>query len=528
MNTEVAPPGVSSARPWLGIAAVLFGAFLSTLTTRLSTFGLADIRGAVHAGIDDGAWITTAETAGQMMVTPLVVWAGGIYGPRFVLICGASLFACASALLPLSGSLAQLLLLQFLAGFGSGAFIPLTLPVVLRSTSPQNWPFGVAIYALNLELSLNISASLEAWYIDHAGWQMIFWQDVPLALAMIGCLYVGLPRQPIPRRPPLPSIFGVTSTGVGLALIYAALDQGDRLDWLSSGLVVGMLLSGSLLVGAALLRLRWKPSSWFHLRDGLVWPLPLLLLLVLVLRVTILSTSYIIPQYLMLVRGYRSFEVGQALVWIAIPQLLTASIAAFMLRHFDSRWTAGLGLASVAFACALVATGLTPGWGPRQFLPTQLIQAFGQTLALSGIVFTSVLHMRKDIQLTLGGMIQTMRLMGGEIGIALTATLVRHREQRASNLIGQHVVAGSQGTLERLGLYGNILGSRSAPTQGTARAIAMLNAAIHRAADLQSCIDGFVAIAAIGLSSLILFQLVGGAPDGPANHRFARRHSRAA
>ena len=58
MSSEKAPAATAPAKiPWLGIFAVLMGAFISTLNGRLSTFGLADIRGAVGAGFDEGAWI---------------------------------------------------------------------------------------------------------------------------------------------------------------------------------------------------------------------------------------------------------------------------------------------------------------------------------------------------------------------------------------------------------------------------------------------------------------------------------------
>src|SRR5580700_693092 len=77
----VTSPPAPTSIPWLGLAAVLLGTFISTLNTRLSTLGLADIRGAVHAGFDEGAWISTAQTAAQMMVAPFAVWAGAIYGP---------------------------------------------------------------------------------------------------------------------------------------------------------------------------------------------------------------------------------------------------------------------------------------------------------------------------------------------------------------------------------------------------------------------------------------------------------------
>jgi len=70
----MAAPAPPTEIPWMGLLGVLLGTFISTLTTRLSTFGLADIRGAVHAGFDEGAWITTAQTVGQMLVAPLAIW----------------------------------------------------------------------------------------------------------------------------------------------------------------------------------------------------------------------------------------------------------------------------------------------------------------------------------------------------------------------------------------------------------------------------------------------------------------------
>jgi MFS transporter, DHA2 family, multidrug resistance protein len=61
---DAAPPPACT-RPFVGIAAVLLGAVTSTLYSRITTFGLADLRGAVHAGFDEGAWISTALTVGR-------------------------------------------------------------------------------------------------------------------------------------------------------------------------------------------------------------------------------------------------------------------------------------------------------------------------------------------------------------------------------------------------------------------------------------------------------------------------------
>ena len=51
--------------------------------------------------------------------------------------------------------------LQFIAGLASGTFIPLTIGFVVQNLPPRLWAYGIAAYALNLEFSLHISASLE-------------------------------------------------------------------------------------------------------------------------------------------------------------------------------------------------------------------------------------------------------------------------------------------------------------------------------------------------------------------------------
>ena len=38
-------------------------------------------------------------------------------------------------------------------------------------------------------------------------------------------------------------------------------------------------------------------------------------------RFIILSTAYIIPTYLQAVQNFRELQVGQVLLWIALPQL---------------------------------------------------------------------------------------------------------------------------------------------------------------------------------------------------------------
>jgi DHA2 family multidrug resistance protein len=523
--SEPAVPAPPSTIPWMGLLAVLLGTFISTLNTRLSSFGLADIRGAVHAGFDEGAWITTALTVGQMLVAPIAIWTGGVYGARRVLMGAAASLALISLIEPFATNLQTLLTLQFASGLASGFFVPLTLSFVLRNTPPKVWAYGVAIYALNLEVSLNISASLEGWYLEHLSWAWIYWQNVPLAIGMALCLRFGVRPDPVvPNRPPA-DIFGLASGGIGLALIYAALDQGNRLDWSNSGLVWGLMVSGALLLVAFLVHESRTPHPGVDLKAVRESPLPRLLLLVAFLRLTILSTSFAIPQFLQVVRGFRTLEVGQTLVWIAVPQMLVCVAAGYMLRRTDARLVASVGFICICIACLMVAYGLTPLWGTDQFLPSQLLQAVGQSFALSGVIFFAVLHLRPQDALTFGAATQVARLMGGEVGQAFITTLIRVRGQVASNLLGLHVQIGDAQVIHRLQTYAAATARAGDPSSAPARGAAVLGGVIRSMAITQGIIDGFVVIAALTAVTLILIVTRKAAPTGPASHEspFAAR-----
>src|ERR1700753_2257878 len=117
---------LDSWRPYIGLVGVLLGSAMGTLGSRVTTFRLADLRGGLSAGVDEGAWITTSFGVGQMLIGVASPYLGAVFGVRRVLLLGIVLFFIASLLAPFSPNLSAFLAMQLLAGLGSGTFIPLT------------------------------------------------------------------------------------------------------------------------------------------------------------------------------------------------------------------------------------------------------------------------------------------------------------------------------------------------------------------------------------------------------------------
>jgi DHA2 family multidrug resistance protein len=57
-DTPAAP--AVSATTWLAVVGATLGAFMAVLNIQIVNASLADIQGAIGAGIDDGGWISTS------------------------------------------------------------------------------------------------------------------------------------------------------------------------------------------------------------------------------------------------------------------------------------------------------------------------------------------------------------------------------------------------------------------------------------------------------------------------------------
>jgi DHA2 family multidrug resistance protein len=509
-----AEPHPPASRPFIGMVAVLLGAVIATLYTRITNYGLADLRGAVHAGFDEGAWIPTAGTVGQMAIGPLAAWLGLVFGPRRVLLVSAGLFLLNSLAIPYAPDLKTMLALQALGGVTTGTFIPLTISFVLQSLPRHLWPYGIAAYGLNLEMSLNVPASLEGWYLDRLSWHWIYWQGAILAAPMLVCIHFGMPRLKVNRAALRGADFpGMFYLSAGFSMLYAALDQGNRLDWLNSGLICGLVVGGMLLVGAFVLReLTCEHHPWVNLGFLLHRNIAVLVTILVLYRFVILSTSYIIPQYLITVQSFRALQVGSVLLWIALPQLVVAPLIATLLRFVDPRYVLASGIFAVGIACVL-ASNLTSEWATADFLPSQVLQAFGQSAALIALVLFLVQHLRPPDAMTFGVLLQTARLFGGEMGTGFMQTFVRVREQVNSYLIGLNVQSGAGEVSFRLSELEHAVAAQTAGLDAAqARAAALLSDAVRTQANVLSYIDGFTIVAAVAAGMLVLTALLHPAP----------------
>src|SRR6185437_14902574 len=103
MTAAVATAPVSPAassdmtRNWIAVIGSTLGAFMAVLNIQIVNSSLADIQGAIGAGIDDGGWISTSYLITEIIVIPLSAWLARVFSVRVYLLVNAVLFLVFSA-----------------------------------------------------------------------------------------------------------------------------------------------------------------------------------------------------------------------------------------------------------------------------------------------------------------------------------------------------------------------------------------------------------------------------------------------
>ena len=516
---KIAPADLSKS-PLLGILGVIIGAGTVTLTGRMITLGLADLKGHLGIGFDAGAWIGTTYNMALMFIGPFTVYLGGLMGPRRILFFAATAFTGICTLVPFIHNYSLLLVAIVLAGLTSGTFYPLTLTFALRNIPLRYLPFTIALYATFVDGAVNIAPTLYGWYRDHLSWHWMFWNSALITPVMMACIYFGIPASPAPKRSSeAPSFAGFLYASAGFAMLLGAFEQGERLDWWRSGVFTALFAGGTFLLLCALVRRLRRPNPLVDMPYLRQWNTVLLGIGLFLFRFCLVTTIILVPQSLA-IHGFEANQIGPAVIWSAIPLLLIAFVAALiLLADFDPRLLLASGFAFMALACYLNAD-ITSAWSASNYYRTELLMGVGQAFAFIGLVSTIILQgifsgglSKPQWILTFSAFFHTVRLFGGNLGAVAMGHFIAQREKLHSNLLGLHVGRGNwitDGSLRNL--TAKLFSHSSGLAAATGRAVAVVSGRLRLEAYTLSIIDGFYLVAWACAIALLLVALLRKSP----------------
>lgn len=384
-----APAPAAAAQPFgfriiIGLVGVLVAVLASGLNEMVTKVALADIRGALAIGYDEGTWLVASYAATSVAAAAFAPWCAVTLSLRRFTLWAIGIFAVLGVLSPFAPNYETLLLMRILQGLAGGALPPMLMTVALRFLPANVKLYGLAGYALTATFGPGLGTPLAGLWTEHVGWQWTFWQIiVPSLLAMVAVAY-GLPQDPLRlERFKQFNWRGLLLGFPAICMLVIGILQGNRLDWFESSLISGLLAGGLLLLVLFLINEWSHPVPFFNLQMLGIRNLSFALLTLAGVLVILTSVVILPSSYLAQVQGYRPVQTAPIMLIAALPQLLALPLVAALcnLRWVDCRWVLGIGLGMLALSC-IGGSQLTSVWIRDDFYGLQLLQIFGQPMAV--------------------------------------------------------------------------------------------------------------------------------------------------
>jgi DHA2 family multidrug resistance protein len=494
-----------SAKTWLAVFGATLGAFMAVLNIQIVNASLADIQGAIGAGIDDGGWISTSYLIAEIVVIPLSAWLAQVFSLRVYLLTNAILFMTLSVACAFAQNLSQMIVLRALQGFTGGVLIPLAFTLIITLLPKAKRPVGLALFALSATFAPAIGPTIGGYLTENWGWQYIFYVNLVPGALMIGMLWVSLEGRPMQLTLLREGDwFGVVTMAIGLGALQTVLEEGNKDDWFESSFIVRLSVIAAISLAAFLwielagkkpllnLRLLARRNFGFGILANFL------------LGIALYGSVFILPVYLSRMQGYNAEQIGMVLAWTGLPQLILIPLVPLLMKRFDARLVIGVGFALFA-GSNFMNIFITPDYATDQLFWPNIVRAIGQALVFAPLSAVATAGIEPENAGSASGLFNMMRNLGGAFGIAVLQTILTKREQYHSNVLTQSVSLFEHATRTRIENLTQYFISHGVAdhAEATHRAIVAIGKIVQKQAFLLAFSDTFFILGAALVVALI-------------------------
>src|SRR6202790_908751 len=215
------------------LMSLMLTMFLAALDQTIVATALPTI-GRQFDDVSNLSWVITAYLLASTAVAPAVGSLSDISGRRAMSIAALSLFIAGSVLCALAPNMTVLILARGLQGLGGGGIMPIVQTVISDLVTPRERGQYQAYFS-GVWVAAGIGGPvLGGVFAEHLHWSMIFWINVPLALAALALLVPKMAKIPaFHRRREVDWLGGLLLMAAAVVFMLVLTWGGNRYLWLS-------------------------------------------------------------------------------------------------------------------------------------------------------------------------------------------------------------------------------------------------------------------------------------------------------
>jgi EmrB/QacA subfamily drug resistance transporter len=409
-------------RKWWTLAAVAVGLFMIMLDNTVVNVALPSIRSDLRIALSELEWVLNAYalTFGVLLLT------GGkladMLGRRAIFITGLVIFTLASLACGLATSAEVLIAARTVQGIGAALMNPATLSIITATFPPRQRGMAIGIWAGVSALALAIGPLVGGVLTENFHWSWIFFINIPIGIAGVLAARIFIDESKDSSANQRLDLPGLITSGVGLFALTFGLIETNNHAW-GSTLVLSMFaLAAVSLTAFVLLELHQRNPmldlSLFKNRTFSGANAAMLLVGLALFGIFFFNSLFV--QNIM---GFSPIEAGATFLPMTVLIILVAPFAGRLSDQIGPRWLMGAGMLLLAVALILFGT-LDASSNFWDLLPGLLVGGFGMAITMAPTTSAAMGSVPIDAAGVGSAVINSMRQIGGSIGIALMGALV--------------------------------------------------------------------------------------------------------
>lgn len=371
----------TAAGRWV-VAATVLGSAMASIDATVVGIALPTIGRDFNARVAQLQWVTNAYT---LTLAGLLLLGGSLgdrYGRRQVFVIGSVWFAAASMLCGVAPDAPALIAARALQGVGAALLMPGSLAILQASFADSDRAKAIGAWTGLGGVAMAIGPFVGGWLIGAASWRLIFFINVPIAVAVVAVASRHVPESRDPTSSGRIDVIGAVLVSAGLAGAVFGLTEAATRGWTAPVTVISVLAGVILLVAFVIAEARRRApmmplgvfrSGQFSGANAVTF----------VVYGGLGGALFLLPIQLQQVVGFTPLAAGTALLPITVIMLALSSRSGVLAARIGPRLQMSVGPLLVAAGLALMSRIGAGGDYWSEVLPAVVVLGLGLAVTVA-------------------------------------------------------------------------------------------------------------------------------------------------
>jgi EmrB/QacA subfamily drug resistance transporter len=407
-------------RRWLALITCCSALFMTLLDVSVTNVALPSIGRATHASASQLQWVVSGYTLAFGLVPVLAGRLGDDHGRRLMFQVGVGSFAATSMFAGLAPNASVLIGARVLQGLAGGLINPQVSGLVqqLFRSDERGRAFGVLGTTVGVGTALGpiVGGGLIALGGSHLGWRLVFFVNIPVAVAVISLARRLLPTDSREGQHRLDVTGAATLGAATFCILFAAVEYDTVRD-----ARLALLVIPAALLFVMFYRRERELTAVRHdpLVDLRLFRAPSYaagVLFALAYFPAMAGLPLVLAIYYQDGLGYTALQSGLGVTAYALGSAIGAPVAGRLVTRLG-RPLLLFGLAAFGFGAVMLA--VLAGHGAGVLAPALFVMGAGSGAIITPNQALTLMRVDPIAGSTAGGVLQTAQRIGLAVGQAI-------------------------------------------------------------------------------------------------------------